>query len=107
MKYLLQSNVCKLAHFITKTYKVCLSDAFKLAWKNVKLKNKLHKGGVNFCYLTKTGFHNQVFGTLKNIDHLFNKEIKINNNPRYCHYYDLGKRGFRTFEINKLISVEF
>lgn len=107
MKYKIQSQVFKLAHYLNKAYKLnSISEALKIAWKGILLKKKMLEGGVHFTYITKNGFANEVFGTLRNINDKIQGSNKFQNDRINIRYYDLEKQDFRTFEIRKLISVE-
>lgn len=101
-----KSKLFIIAHTLVRVYKITLSEALKISWKNMKLKISLHEGGAHFQYLKKDGTLRETFGTLHNIEHLLVGSDKFQNDKLTFRYYDLEKKAFRAFKIINLISVE-
>lgn len=67
--------------------------------------DKLHKGVVPFVYIKKDGTMRNALGTLRGVEHT----IKGTGRSEHCgwtlRYYDVDCKGWRSFLIDKLISV--
>ncbi len=100
-----KSMVMKAAWSIFKKAEVgTLSEAMKLAWKAIKLKVAMAKGVVKFQYRKATGEVRTAIGTLKS--GVVNYEPKgTNRKPCYSTvaYWDIEKKGFRSFCISHLL----
>ncbi len=100
-----KSLVMKAAWAILKKAEVrTLSEAMKQAWKAVKLKVAMAKGVVKFQYRKASGEIRNAIGTLKS--GVVNYEAKgTNRKPCYSTvaYWDIEKKGFRSFCISHLI----
>ena len=100
-----KSMVMKAAWSIFKKAEVeSLSEAMKLAWKALKLKVEMAKGVVTFQYRKASGEIRTAVGTLKS--GVVNYEPKgTNRKPCYSTiaYWDIEKKGFRSFCISHLL----
>ena len=43
-----KSKLFIIAHTLVRVYKITLSEALKISWKNMKLKISLYEGGAHF-----------------------------------------------------------
>lgn len=69
------------------------------------LKEKLHKGIVNFSYLKKDGTKRSARGTLLGVGHTIKGTSKRHACDLTLQYYDLDCNGWRSFRIENLIEV--
>jgi len=96
-----KKQVAEMANTIYRKAEVnTISEAFKVAWKALKLQSEMLVGDVEFTYKKINGEIRKAKGTLKfmaeHIDQMDGKKDVIQ-------YYDLEKKGFRSFVIVNLI----
>ena len=76
------------------------AECLRQAWKVIKLKSQLNKGGVAFKFMKKDGTVREAIGTLLNVS------IKGSGRPTPLNllaYFDTDKESFRSFKIENLI----
>lgn len=77
-----------------------MSEAFKQAWKVVKLKAAMREGTATFTYTKKDGSTRPAIGTTSpTLTGYTPKADAPNRNysPLYVRYYDMTAKGFRQF----------
>lgn len=82
---------------------VSFSDCLKISWANYKLKKALKNGVVNFAYKKKNGETRKAVGTLKDGLVPATKGTKRSKSTATQIYYDLGSKGFRSYQKQYLI----
>lgn len=82
-----------------------ISEALKIAWKEIKLLERLRSGVAYFSFKKIDGTIRNAIGTLREGN--FNYEYKGTKATRsgIVSYYDIEKRAFRSFKVNNLISI--
>lgn len=97
-------NIVKQAWMFIRQYGMSKSEAFKLAWKNFKLKMAMKHRVVKFLFQKVDGTYRTAWGTL--IENMLpptsGKERKPN--PTTQCYYDTEKHAYRCFKVANLIS---
>jgi|SRR5690606_14899341 len=77
-----------------------ISEALRVAWKIVKITNQMNLGFCEFYFKKINGEIRKAIGT-------FNKEYvhkgSINFNDETFSYWDVEKKGFRSFRIDMLV----
>lgn len=95
-----KSALFKIANAIYHSHKAAtISDALKMAWKAAKLQVNLAAGEVKFQYRKLNGEVRSAVGTLKNMVN----ENTLAFKGTAMFYFDVEKRGFRSFTIANLI----
>ena len=78
--------------------------ALKLAWKKIKLSEKLKAGIVNFEYMKKDGSLRKAVGTLNETLFAYeNKGEEKRENLSLVKYFDLEANSFRSFLLINLL----
>ena len=98
-------SVFTLAWQFVKTCGMNLSEALRLAWRNIKLRKAMHERIIKFTFLKIDGSVRQAFGTLsENIvpatagtDRRRNDTVQV--------YYDTEKQAWRCFKKANLLTA--
>ena len=110
---LLKSFVCSLAMRLYDEESVSIKGAFKRAHLVRELLEKLGQGKVCFQYRKQDESEREAFGTLRaGIDPVFDayvykNDVKTNQHAESLNftYWDLEKKGFRTFSAARLVKI--
>lgn len=95
-----KSSIFKVANALYKNKKAnSLGEALRIAWKAAKLQFELASGEVRFRYCKMNGEIREAVGTLKNM--VSDSSSAFNGTAMY--YFDIEKKGFRSFAISNLI----
>jgi len=95
-----KSVLFRIANAMYHSHKAAtISDALRMVWKAAKLQIKLAAGEVRFQYRKINGEIRQAVGTLKNM--VDENTSAFNSTAMF--YFDVEKRGFRSFAIANLI----
>lgn len=95
-----KSTLFKVANAIYAGNKASsFSEALKMAWRAAKLQMALAAGEVKFRYRKCNGEIREAVGTLQNM--VLDKLTAFNGAAMY--YFDLKKKGFRSFSVANLI----
>ena len=81
------------------------SEALKLSWRRYKIVSALKSGVAYFAYQNAKGEHREAIGTLRNGN--FDYTPKTNGKKSsltVVKYFDIEKRAFRSFRIERLIA---
>lgn len=106
---LLQGWVFRLAHRMMEKHGLSRSEALKLAYRNRKLQEMLGQGEVTFWYQKEDLSLRRAIGTLRKdlIPQPPNEAVakrKCDDDKVTFVYYDLEKKGFRSFRAFSIIS---
>ena len=114
-KSLLGAWVCYLANSLANECEkpMTMKDAFTQAHLTRELLENLGKGKVCFQYRKQDGTLREAYGTLRrSIDAAFDAyeykdDVKTNQNAESLNftYWDLEKKGFRTFSAARLVKI--
>lgn len=97
-------DVMNTAWMFIRKYGMTMSDALKLAWKNIKLKARLHKNVVEFYFQKVDGTIRQAFGTLK--ADMIPPTLGTKKTADTCQvYFDTEKGEWRCFKKVNLIKI--
>lgn len=102
----IKSNVFKLAWLFIRKHQLSLSQALKIAWRNIKLKVAMATKIVAFTFKKADGSIRDAVGTLKS-DML--PQVKGTGRPTPEHlqlYYDVQKECYRCFSKIELLTIE-
>lgn len=102
----IKSNVFKLAWVFIRKHQLSLSQALKIAWRNIKLKVAMATKIVAFTFKKSDGSIREAIGTLKS-DML--PQVKGTGRPTPEHlqlYYDIQKECYRCFSKIELLTIE-
>ena len=110
---LLKSFVCSLAMRLYDEESVSIKEAFKRAHLVEDLLEKLGQGKVTCLYKKQNGDEREAQGTLRaGIDPVFDayvykNDVKTNQHAESLNftYWDLEKKGFRTFSAARLVKI--
>ena len=110
---LLKSFVCSLAMRLYDEESVSIKEAFKRAHLVEDLLEKMGQGKVTFLYKKQNGDEREAQGTLRaGIDPVFDayeykNDVRTNQNAESLNftYWDLEKKGFRTFSAARLVKI--
>ena len=105
--------VFSLANELMEEECVTRSDAFKRAYLVRDLLENLGQGKVTFQYMKQNGKSREAMGTLRRgIDPVFDayeykEDAKTNQHADSLNftYWDLEKKGFRTFSAARLVKI--
>ena len=105
--------VCMLANRLMEEACMTRSEAFRRAHLVRELLEKLGQGKVTFLYVKQNGEEREAMGTLRSgIDPVFDAyvykdEAKTNQQAESLNftYWDLEKKGFRTFSAARLVKI--
>ena len=105
---LLQGWVFRLAYRLMEKDGLARSESLRLAWNNLRLLEKLGQGEVTFYYQKEDGSTRKAIGTLRHdLIPLPPREAyttkEYDDDKLTFVYYDLQKKGFRSFRASKLI----
>lgn len=106
MKNIIKSNVFKLAWVFIRKHQVSLSEALKIAWRNIKLRIAMATKIVAFTFRKTDGSIREAIGTLKS-DML--PQVKGTGRPTPEHlqlYYDIQKECYRCFNKIELLTIQ-
>ena len=101
----MRSNVFKLAWVFIRKHQVTLSEALKIAWRNIKLRIAMATKIVAFTFKKADGSIREAIGTLKS-DML--PAVKGTGRPTPEHlqlYYDIQKECYRCFSKIELLTI--
>ena len=114
-KSLLGAWVCYLANSLANECEkpMTMKDAFTQAHLTRELLENLGKGKVCFQYRKQDGTLREAYGTLRRgIDtefdaYVYKDDVKTNQNAESLNftYWDLKKKGFRTFSAARLVKI--
>ncbi len=96
-----KSSIFKVANAIRRSQNgLTIGEALKMAWKAAKLQVELAAGEVRFRYRKVNGEVREAVGTLKNMvtDWKFSA---FNGTAMF--YFDIEKKGFRSFVVANLV----
>ena len=110
---LLGAWVCDLANKLMEEACMTRSNAFRQAHLVRELLEKLGQGKVCFQYRKQDESEREAFGTLRaGIDPVFDAYVYKNDVKTNLHtdslnftYWDLEKKGFRTFSAARLVKI--
>ena len=110
---LLGAWVCDLANKLMEEACMTRSAAFRQAHLVRELLENLGKGKVCFLYRKQNGDEREAFGTLRRgIDTIFDAYVYKDEAKTNLHtdslnftYWDLEKKGFRTFSAARLVKI--
>lgn len=95
-----KSSIFKVANALRKSNKAkTLGEALRIAWKAAKLQLQLSAGEVKFRYRKLNGEIREAVGTLKNM--ITDSAMAVNGTAMF--YFDVEKKGFRSFAISNLL----
>ena len=100
------SEVMNLAWQFIKKNGLRLSEALKIAWRNVKLRIALHRKIVRFTFKKVDGTLREAWGTLA-ADMLPSHGDGRTPNPTIQVYFDTEKGAWRCFKKINLISYSY
>lgn len=103
----MKKQVMMLAWLIVRETGLCISDALRLSWKNIKLREAMHRGIVEFTYRKVSGEVRNAKGTLQEIvipSRSTEGATRKSNDSVQC-YYDCGKLGWRSFRKSNLVKI--
>jgi hypothetical protein len=106
MKNIIKSNVFKLACVFIRKHQATLSEALKIAWRNIKLRIAMATKIVAFTFRKTDGSIREAIGTLKS-DML--PQVKGTGRPTPEHlqlYYDIQKQCYRCFNKIELLTIK-
>lgn len=97
-------EIMKLAWQMVKRNGFTMSEALKTAWRNIKLKARLHTGIVKFYFQKVDGSIREAYGTLKGslIPATSGDDRKRNDTVQV--YFDTEKQEYRCFKKANLIK---
>ena len=99
-----KSSLFRTAHAIYKRAETStFAEALKCAWKALKLKVRMAKEVVEFQYKKINGEIRKATGTLKNIGEYIKGDGGSKAREDVMCYFDVEKKGFRSFVIINLI----
>lgn len=91
-------------HYFKKGIYLTFSEALKAAWAAHKVVKALQSGIVSMCYRKATGELREARGTL-NLERTATTKDGKGNAPDVIKYYDLGREAWRSFRVERLISI--
>lgn len=95
-----KSSIFKVANAICRSRKeITIGEALKMAWKAAKLQIELAAGEVKFRYRKVNGEIREAIGTLKNM--VTDTVTAFNGTAMF--YFDIEKKGFRSFVVANLV----
>lgn len=95
-----KSSIFKTANAIRRSQNgLSIAEALKMAWKAAKLQTELAVGEVRFSYRKVNGEIREAVGTLKNM--VTDTFSAFNGTAMF--YFDIEKKGFRSFVIANLV----
>ena len=93
-------------YYFKKSIYVSFSECLKAAWKAYRVTIALMKGETVFTYRKSTGELREAIGTLSNDRYQFNnKGVRVEAKPDVIKYFDITADGWRSFRIERLISI--
>jgi len=83
-----------------------ISRALVLAWRRVKILSSLRKGIAYFTYIKASGEAREAIGTLNQGNYRYvpkgsNRASRLD----VVKYFDIGVRGWRSFRLDRLVSI--
>lgn len=99
-------NVMNLAWQFARQNGLNLSDALRLAWRNIKLRDALSQRIVKFYFQKIDGTIREAYGTLADskIPATAGTDRRANNTVQT--YFDTEKQAWRCFKKANLISIQ-
>ena len=95
-----KSSIFKVANAIRRSQNgLTIGEALKMAWKAAKLQIELAAGEVRFRYRKVNGEVREAVGTLKNM--VTDTFSAFNGTAMF--YFDIEKKGFRSFVVANLV----
>lgn len=103
-KYQLKA-VMTLAWQFVKRNGFTMSEALRTAWRNIKLKTRLHIGIVKFYFQKVDGSIREAYGTLKSdlLPPTQGNDTRKKNDTVQV-YYDTEAQGYRCFKMANLVK---
>jgi len=98
-----RSRAAQIANALHWQKGYTLSEAWKKAWKVVRIKKALAAGIIQFTYTKKDGTTRQATGTTRqDITNYKPTGTARSYSPLYVRYYDLEKQAFRQFAAERV-----
>lgn len=101
----MMKEVMTMAWTFVKRNGYTMSEALKCAWRNVKLKARLHKGIVKFYFMKVDGSIREAFGTLRSDLVAPTGDSDRRRNDTVQVYYDTEKQEYRCYKKANLLSI--
>lgn len=101
----MRSSVMKLAWVFVRKHQVTLSEALKIAWRNVKLRVAMLSKEVSFTFKKSDGSIREAVGTLRSE---LLPALKGTGRPTPDHlqlFYDIQARAYRSFFKIELLTI--
>lgn len=99
------SKIMNLAWQMVKRNGFTMSEALRIAWRNIKLKAKMAQGIVKFYYTKVDGTIREAYGTLNPSLMPETKGTERKPSPTTQTYYDTEKCEYRCFKVANLASI--
>lgn len=91
--------------FLRKGLFTSFGEALRAAWSRYKVIKNLKAGATKLLYRKANGLLRSAMGTLKAEVLAFYPKAPENSNPDVVRYWDLEKQAWRSFRIERLISM--
>lgn len=98
-------NIMRLAWQFVKKNGFTMSEALKVAWRNARLRDKMHAGIIKFHFTKVDGTIREAYGTLVENLGATVKGTGKKVNPSVQTYYDTEKQEWRCFKKANLLDV--
>lgn len=95
-------KVSILANKLHNEKDLSLSEAFKKAWKVIKLKKQMQTGVAEFTYTKKDGTLRNAKGTIQAEAINYTRKTNKVYSSLYVRYFDLDKNAFRQFAAERI-----
>lgn len=83
-----------------------ISEALRIAWKEIKLLERLRSGVAYFSFKKVDGTIRNAIGTLREGNFSYEPKGSSKKKTGILTYYDIEKRAFRSFRINNLLTLK-
>lgn len=95
-------KVAQLANALHYQKGLPLSEAWRKAWKVIKLKKEMQTGAAAFTYQKKDGTIRSATGTTNQQHFNYTRRTDKVYSPLYIRYYDLDRKAFRQFAAERI-----
>ena len=99
----LKSKVSSLANALHWNKGLSKSEAFRKAWKVIKLKEAMQDDQVEFAYQKKDGSTRNAVGTTSNRFFTYTRRTDRPSPIAVITYFDIEKQAFRAFKAENII----
>ena len=99
----LKSKVFSLANVLHWNKGLSKSEAFRKAWKVIKLKEAMQNNRVDFTYQKKDGSTRNAVGTTSNQFFNYTRRTERPSQIAVITYFDIEKQAFRAFKAENII----